>query len=135
MSVSNPWNHHFGSHPFPKQNLNLHLYRDAISSSLLSPVALSLPSYSHPQHRHHRPHPPTMSNMNALSADEMERFQKLSNTYEPEVQVRPLSTLSFPTTSAFTADTPTGTTCLTQGAYSECRVGICQCRPCALCKD
>jgi ubiquitin thioesterase protein OTUB1 len=83
MSISKPWNHHFGSHPFPaKQNLNLHLYRDALSSSLLSPVALSLPlpSYSHP-------HPPTMSNMNALSADEMERFQKLSNTYEPDVQV------------------------------------------------
>jgi ubiquitin thioesterase protein OTUB1 len=83
MSISKPWNHHFGSHPFPaKQNLNLHRYRDAISSSLLSPVALSLPlpSYSHP-------HPPTMSNMNALSADEMERFQKLSNSYEPDVQV------------------------------------------------
>lgn len=25
--------------------------------------------------------------MNALSADEMERFQKLSNSYQPEVQV------------------------------------------------
>lgn len=28
------------------------------------------------------------ANMNALSPDEMERFQKLSNNYEPDVQVR-----------------------------------------------
>jgi ubiquitin thioesterase protein OTUB1 len=76
MSLSEPiWNH-FGSHqPFPDKQNYANLYRGALSSVLFP--ALSLPAF-----------PPTSSiNMNALSADEMERFQKLSNTYEPEVAV------------------------------------------------
>ncbi|CAG7918301.1 unnamed protein product [Penicillium olsonii] len=68
MSLSKPWNH--GSHhPFPhKQNFDL--YRD-VSSSLLP--AFSLSTFS-------------PFAMNALSPDEMERFQRLSNTYQPDVQ-------------------------------------------------
>jgi ubiquitin thioesterase protein OTUB1 len=68
MSISKPWNH-FGSHqPFPdKQNL---FYRDTLPSSLLPAFSFS-----------------AFSNMNALSADEMERFQRLSNNYQPDVEV------------------------------------------------
>jgi ubiquitin thioesterase protein OTUB1 len=77
MSLSEPTWNHFGSHqPFPDKQNYANLYRDALSSSILSP-ALSLSAF-----------PPRSSiNMNALSADEMERFQKLSNTYQPEVEV------------------------------------------------
>lgn len=76
MSLSKPTWNHFGSHqPFPeKQNL-ANLYRDALSSSILAP-AFSLSAFS----------PFTM---NALSPDEMERFQRLSNNYQPDVQVEP----------------------------------------------
>ncbi|KAJ5336529.1 Ovarian tumor otubain [Penicillium brevicompactum] len=79
MSLSKPTWNHFGSHqPFPeKQNL-ANLYRDALSSSILTP-AFSLSAFS----------PFTM---NALSPDEMERFQRLSNNYQPDVQGPHVST-------------------------------------------
>ncbi|CAG8002094.1 unnamed protein product [Penicillium salamii] len=72
MSLSKPtWNHFGSHHPFPdKQNFDL--YRDVPS------FPFSLPAFPFA--------------MNALSADEMERFQRLSNTYQPEVQGPAVST-------------------------------------------
>lgn len=80
--LSKPTWNHFGIHqPFPEKQNPVNFYRDALPSSFLSPVALSLSTaFSHPVSSH-------PANMNALSADEMERFQKLSNNYQPEVQV------------------------------------------------
>lgn len=80
MSLSKPTWNHFGIHqPFPEKQNPVDFYRDALSSSFLSPVALSLSAAFSPIPSH-------SANMNALSADEMERFQKLSNSYQPEVQ-------------------------------------------------
>ncbi|KAJ5530659.1 Ovarian tumor otubain [Penicillium freii] len=80
MSLSKPtWNHFGIHHPFPEKQNPVDLYRDALSSSFLSPVALSLSAAFSPISSN-------SANMNALSADEMERFQKLSNSYQPEVQ-------------------------------------------------
>lgn len=81
MSLSKPTWNHFGIHqPFPEKQNPVDFYRDALSSSFLSPVALSLSAAFSPISSN-------SANMNALSADEMERFQKLSNSYQPEVQV------------------------------------------------
>lgn len=82
MSLSkSTWNH-FGIHqPSPEKQNSVDSYRGALPSSFLSPVAHSLSAaFSHPVSSN-------SANMNALSADEMERFQKLSNNYQPEVQV------------------------------------------------
>ncbi|KAJ5592462.1 Ovarian tumor otubain [Penicillium hordei] len=80
MSLSKPTWNHFGIHqPFPEKQNPVDFYRGAISSSFLSPVALSLSAAFSPISSN-------SANMNALSADEMERFQKLSNSYQPEVQ-------------------------------------------------
>ncbi|CAG7971395.1 unnamed protein product [Penicillium nalgiovense] len=81
MSLSKPTWNHFGIHqPFPEKQNPVGFYRDSLSSSFLSPVALSLSAaFSHPISSN-------SANMNALSADEMERFQKLSNSYQPDVQ-------------------------------------------------
>lgn len=81
MSLSKSWNH-FGPHqPFPEKQNPASFYRDALSSSFFSPVALSLSAaFSHPISC-------SAANMNTLSPDEMERFQKLSNSYQPDVQV------------------------------------------------
>ena len=49
-----------------------------------------------------------MSHMNVLSADEIDRFQTFSNTYESDVQVCQ-SIYYPPTNSGFTADTDTDT--------------------------
>lgn len=82
MSLSKPTWNHFGIHqPFPEKQNPVGFYRDSLSSSFLSPVALSLSAaFSHPVSTN-------SANMNALSADEMERFQKLSNSYQPDVRV------------------------------------------------
>ncbi|KAJ6031493.1 Ovarian tumor otubain [Penicillium herquei] len=83
MSLSKiPWNH-FGPHNhFPDKQKFTSFYRDSlVAPALLPPLGLSLPAVFTPVS--------TMSNstnMNALSPDEMERFQKLSNNYEPEIQ-------------------------------------------------
>ncbi|KAJ5119905.1 hypothetical protein N7448_010574 [Penicillium atrosanguineum] len=77
MSLSKPWSHFGPHHPFPeKQNY----YRDPFPPSLLPPLGFSISAAFAPD--------PTMSNanMNALPLDEMERFQKLSNEFEPDVQ-------------------------------------------------
>ncbi|OQD69603.1 hypothetical protein PENPOL_c002G08477 [Penicillium polonicum] len=80
MSLSKPtWNHFGIHHPFPEKQNPVDLYRDALSPSFLSPVALSLSAAFSPISSN-------SANMNALSADEMERFQNLSNSYQPEVQ-------------------------------------------------
>ncbi|KAJ5780481.1 Ovarian tumor otubain [Penicillium paradoxum] len=80
MSLSKPTWNHFGPHqPFPEKQYSAHFYRHALSSSFFSPVALSLSAaFSHPISC-------TSANMNALSPDEMERFQKLSNSYQPDI--------------------------------------------------
>jgi ubiquitin thioesterase protein OTUB1 len=81
MSLSKPTWHHFAPHQHFLEKQPVDFYRDALSPSFLSPVALSLSAaFSHPISSN-------SANMNALSADEMERFQKLSNSYQPEVQV------------------------------------------------
>jgi ubiquitin thioesterase protein OTUB1 len=80
MSLSKPTWHHFAPHQHFLEKQPVDFYRDALSPSFLSPVALSLSAaFSHPISSN-------SANMNALSADEMERFQKLSNSYQPEVQ-------------------------------------------------
>ncbi|KAJ5885158.1 Ovarian tumor otubain [Penicillium taxi] len=75
MSLSNrPWNHFSPHYSFPEKHKFDVYYREAIA---LSPALLPLGDT------------PVMSNsanMNALSPDEMERFQKLSNEFEPDVQ-------------------------------------------------
>lgn len=78
MSLSKPWSH-FGPHrSFPESQT---YYRDPLPQSLLPPLGFSISAAFAPG--------PNMSNanMNALPLDEMERFQKLSNEFEPDVQV------------------------------------------------
>jgi ubiquitin thioesterase protein OTUB1 len=81
MSVSTiPWNH-FGPHHFflEKQKANSY-YQNTLPSAHLPALGHSRPIYSGSNMSH-------SSNMNALSPDEMERFQKLSNEFEPDVPV------------------------------------------------
>ncbi|KAJ5111139.1 hypothetical protein N7532_001674 [Penicillium argentinense] len=83
MSLSKPpWNHFGPHHPFPDKQRFHSFYRDA--PSFLPPLGFSISAALVP------PVTSNMSNsanMNALSQDEMERFQKLSNEFEPDVQV------------------------------------------------
>ena len=85
MSLSKiPWNHFGPHHPFPERQKFASFYRDTLAPSLLPPLSLSTSAAFNPS-------PSNMSNpanMNTLSPDEMERFQKLSNEFEPDVQVR-----------------------------------------------
>ncbi|KAJ5549016.1 hypothetical protein N7513_006250 [Penicillium frequentans] len=79
MSVSTiPWNH-FGPHHFypEKQKANSY-YQNILPSTFLPPRGHSRPVYPGSNMSH-------SSNMNALSPDEMERFQKLSNEFEADV--------------------------------------------------
>lgn len=83
MSLSKiPWSHFGPHHPFPdKQRFPNTYYRDAPS---FLPLGFSISAALNHQI------PANMSNstnMNALSQAEMERFQKLSNEFEPDVQV------------------------------------------------
>lgn len=84
MSLSkSPWNHFGPHHPFPEKQKFDSFYRDALSLSFFPPLGLSISTDFVP------PGSSSMSNsanMNALSPDEMERFQKLSNEFEPDVQ-------------------------------------------------
>lgn len=84
MSLSKPpWSHFGPHHPFPDKQRFHTFYRDA--PSFLPPLGFSISTALAPR-------PPTSSNMsnsanmNALSQAEMERFQKLSNEFEPDVQ-------------------------------------------------
>ena len=86
MSISKPlWNYFGPHHPFPDKQKSVNFHRDALSPFFfLPPIGSSISTAFAP------PGTAIMSNstnMNALSADEMERFQKLSNEFEPEVQV------------------------------------------------
>lgn len=84
MSLSNlPWSHFGPYHPLPEKQKFDNYYQDALSSSALLPsLGFSIPAAFIPgsdiSHS---------VNMNARSADEMERFQKLSNEFVPDVQV------------------------------------------------
>lgn len=85
MSLSKPpWSHFGPHHPFPDKQRFHTFYRDA--PSFLPPLGFSISTVLAPP-------PPASSNMsnsanmNALSQAEMERFQKLSNEFEPDVQV------------------------------------------------
>lgn len=119
MSLSKlPWSHFGPHHPFPEKQKFNGYYQDALSSTLLPPLGFSLSAAFTPA--------PTMSNsanMNALSPDEMERFQKLSNNYEPDVQVRISDSGGL---SALTSLGPAG---LAQAVHSQHRDGLCKCRP------
>jgi ubiquitin thioesterase protein OTUB1 len=108
MSLSEPtWNHFGSHHPFPVKQDFANFYPDALSPSILPPLYLSA-------------FPQTSSiNMNALSADEMERFQKLSNTYRPETEVAVTHPL-LPVASNIV----TGSPCLNKTAQPQYRSGL-----------
>ena len=73
MSLSElPWSRIGPHHPFVEKQKAASLYR----TSFFAPH-LPLPPFA----------APPFVNMNPLSPDEMERFQKLSNEFEPDVQV------------------------------------------------
>lgn len=81
MSLSKPYWNHFGPHhPFSEKQMFDDFYR--LPSTLLPPLGLSLSAAFAPDSSMNN-----SSNMNTLSADEMERFQKLSNEFQPDVQV------------------------------------------------
>ncbi|KAJ5692386.1 Ovarian tumor otubain [Penicillium macrosclerotiorum] len=84
MSLSKlPWSHFGPHHPFLEKQKFVGFYRDAPApAALLPPPGLAIPAaFDLPGTRN-------MSNLNlnTLSPDEMERFQKLSNEFQPEVQ-------------------------------------------------
>lgn len=83
MSLSNlPWSHFGPYRPFPEKQKFNNYYQDALSSSGLLPLGLSISAaFAHDSDISHP------VNMNTFSVDQMERFQQLSNEYEPEVQV------------------------------------------------
>jgi ubiquitin thioesterase protein OTUB1 len=85
MSLSKlSWNHFGPHHPFPEKQKFHGCYQDALAPpDFLRPLGLSISAAF-------APGPSTMSNssnMNTLSPDEMQRFQKLSNEFEPDVPV------------------------------------------------
>jgi hypothetical protein len=85
MSLSKlSWSHIGPHHPFPEKQKFHGCYQDALDpSAFLRPLGLSISAAF-------APGPPAMSNssnMNALSPDEMQRFQKLSNEFQPDVPV------------------------------------------------
>lgn len=83
MSLSNlPWSHFGPYHPFPEKQKFNNYYQAALSSSGFLPLGLSISAAFAPGSDISHP-----VNMNTLSVDEMERFQKLSNEFEPGVQV------------------------------------------------
>lgn len=117
MSLSKPWSHFGPHHPFPeKQKLNGY-YQDALSPTLLPPLGFSVSTAFTP------PDMSNSANMNALSPEEMERFQKLSNNYEPDVQVR------SPIGVGLSALTSSGSAGLAQAVHSQYCDGLRQCRP------
>jgi ubiquitin thioesterase protein OTUB1 len=83
MSLSKPWSHFGPHHPFPDKQRFHTYYRDA--PSFLPPLGFSISAALTPCVPSNMS---TSTNMNALSQSEMERFQKLSNEFEPDVQVR-----------------------------------------------
>lgn len=85
MSLSKlPWNHFGPHHPFPEKQKFHGCYQDVLAPpAFLRPLGLSISAAF-------APGPSAMSNssnMNTLSPDEMQRFQKLSNEFEPDVPV------------------------------------------------
>lgn len=118
MSLSKPWSHFGPHHPFPEKQKFSGYYQDALSSTLLPPLDFSISAAFSPG-----PDMSNSANMNALSPEEMERFQKLSNNYEPDVQVRSLIGVGL------SALTSSGSAGLAQAVHSQYRDGLCQCRP------
>lgn len=91
MSLSKlPWSYFGPHHSFLEKQKFEGYYQDALSSTLLSPLGFSLSAAFTPGLDMSNP-----ANMNALSPDEMERFQKLSNEFEPDVKVR-ISDIGWP---------------------------------------
>ncbi|KAJ5965652.1 hypothetical protein N7481_012366 [Penicillium waksmanii] len=81
MSLSKPWSHFGPHHPFPDKQRFHTYYRDA--PSFLPPLGFSISDALAPCASSNMS---SSTNMNALSQAEMERFQKLSNEFEPDVQ-------------------------------------------------
>ena len=79
MSVADvPWNQFNPYTHFPdRQHFPSHLYQS-------TPITFVSHGPSQPSTTHHKRAP---QNMAALSPEELERFQKLSNEFEPDVQV------------------------------------------------
>ncbi|KAJ5594284.1 uncharacterized protein N7459_000492 [Penicillium hispanicum] len=85
MSLSEPhWNYLGPHHPFLERQKLASFQRDALSpSSFLPPLGLSISAaFASPGSSNMS----NSTNMNALSPEEMERFQRLSNEFEPDVQ-------------------------------------------------
>lgn len=83
MSLSYlPWNHFGPHHPSPQKQKYSGFVQDAFSPALLPPLGFSLSATLAPGSRMSN-----SANANALSTEEMEHFQKLSNEFEPDVQV------------------------------------------------
>ncbi|KAE8410900.1 peptidase C65 Otubain-domain-containing protein [Aspergillus pseudocaelatus] len=84
MSLADiPWNHPGPlNHPLPARQgsaTNLYHHHSPHSSAFLNPGYSQLPSAVYPGRS-------SFFNMNTLSTEEMERFQKLSNEFEPDIQ-------------------------------------------------
>lgn len=101
MSLSDiPRNHFDPLNHFPPRDEHFSGY---FPQPLSPPAFLShgISQLSNAFYAHH----PAIFNMNALSQEEMERYQELSNKYEPELPVRHLCALkkvdvSYPTDAA-----------------------------------
>ena len=88
MSLADvPWNHPGPlNHPLPARQgsaTNLYYHHSPHSSAFSNSGYSQLPSAVYPGNS-------SFFNMNTLSTEEMERFQKLSNEFEPDIQVSPL---------------------------------------------
>lgn len=116
MSLSKPhWNHFGPHHPFPEKQKFDSFYH--VPSTLLPPLGLSISAAFAPG-----PNVNNSTNMNTLSADEMERFQKLSNEFQPDVQVSDGASVR-----TIRADHATGSSRFQQGIQPWHRATICQC--------
>ena len=87
MSLADvPWNHPGPlNHPLPARQgstTNLYHHHSPHSSAFCNSGYSHLPSAVYPGNS-------SFFNMNTLSTEEMERFQKLSNEFEPDIQVGP----------------------------------------------